>query len=383
MNNLKSVLLLYMKDTPKGQILEVKVEKLLLEENYYDFFNVKDTWIPQVKESVYFLPGCTVPRFKARNKFKVTIKPEYSTSVFIPKLFSNYLKAHRKNTNYEDYKSIPTSFLKIILEEFYGYDHYKTIKIKSLMLNFDTILMTVHDCNALWHNPLTDAVHNRYPSIDDYYSSTVDLDDYVSSLLGNRDIISAIQNHSLININHSNIFCEDLILNIINEQNVTIDEKKYFELKMMLNSDDAESHKLAMELMANSNYNKSFIYLCMLLKEFTGKISNSKQSDHVNFKALLQYLDLDPKSIRSKRTGRRRNRHQLEVNISIEHFTSLMKKLGKFTRINVQKITQFYLNDEFEETEHYCSGPVLKPSVHSQLDSDIVSDSEDVNIPQL
>ena len=119
----------------------------------------------------------------------------------------------------------------------------------------------------------------------------------------------------------------------------------------------------------------------MLIKEFTDKISNSKQSDHVNFKALLQYLDLNPKSIRSTSSRRRSNGRPADINI--EHFTKLMRKLGKFTRSNVQKITQFYLSEDFEETEHYCKGPVLKPSMHSRLDSDVVSDSQDVNISQL
>jgi hypothetical protein len=45
-----------------------------------------------------------------------------------------------------------------------------------------------------------------------------------------------------------------------------------------------------MEIMANSNYKDSLLYLEILFKEFEGQMYNSNTRKHVNFKSLLSYL---------------------------------------------------------------------------------------------
>jgi hypothetical protein len=58
----------------------------------------------------------------------------------------------------------------------------------------------------------------------------------------------------------------------------------------MFKSNDNDNHILAMEIMANSNYIESLLYLEMLFKEHSYAISNCHTKNHVNFKSLIGFL---------------------------------------------------------------------------------------------
>ena len=151
---------------------------------------------------------------------------------------------------------------------------------------------------------------------------------------------------------------------------MVIDEQKYAELRLMANSSDAENIILVMELISNANFEKSFVYLLLLLKEFNSQIkARRKEIGHVNFKALLNFLDLDEKSL---------------VNIDIEMLMTGMKKHKQFTRPNVQRISQFFATNlaAFPETDHFTSGPVLKAEAESLLDDYIIEDEDEIHVPE-
>ncbi len=109
-------------------------------------------------------------------------------------------------------------------------------------------------------------------------------------------------NYRLLGINHKSglkdlpceVYLEDEILQILNKDNFVVDLEKYEELKSFGNTKDKENLVLMMELMANCDFEKSFIYLLFLLKEFSQDIFPLKESSHVNFKSLLTYIGLRP-----------------------------------------------------------------------------------------
>jgi hypothetical protein len=87
------------------------------------------------------------------------------------------------------------------------------------------------------------------------------------------------------------LWSEDALLVHVNGDNaVTIDSDMYEQIADMFRSSDSDNHILAMEIMANSNYKDSLLYLEILFKEFEGQIYNSHTKKHVNFKSLLNYL---------------------------------------------------------------------------------------------
>jgi hypothetical protein len=68
----------------------------------------------------------------------------------------------------------------------------------------------------------------------------------------------------------------------------------------MFESSDSDNHILAMEIMANSHYEKSILYLQMLLSNYYYQISNSHTRNHVNFKSMLSYFNWATRSLGSR-----------------------------------------------------------------------------------
>lgn len=80
---------------------------------------------------------------------------------------------------------------------------------------------------------------------------------------------------------------------IIKHLNTTeITEHMYEELRSMLSSTDGQSVTMAIEIMANCDYDKSVVYLLVLLKDFMPQIGANKGAEQVNFKTMLAYIDL-------------------------------------------------------------------------------------------
>ena len=84
----------------------------------------------------------------------------------------------------------------------------------------------------------------------------------------------------------------ELLPHMNGEKTITIDEKVFDQLSNMFESEDSDNHVLAMEIMANCNYQKSIMYLLILLREHNYNIGKLRSRTHVNFKSLLGYLGM-------------------------------------------------------------------------------------------
>lgn len=331
--------------------------------------HLSQDWTPDPKDRLYFFPGCSVPRFKVKDKYKVTIKPEYATAAFIS---PTELKASDDMFDViNNAITIDGNYLSQWLAYIYGETHHFVVKFKSLFLNCDDRVIMHQDH---WYKVLNycpdDA--NIKSSIRKYRQDQWGEDWGCPSLKDklNRGLsfYNPVPNSKLDRLN-CEIYSQDAILKYLNEDSVIIDAKRYEELRLMANSSDKENIILVMELMANANFKESFVYLLLLLKEFNSKIADRKEVNHVNFRALLNFFNMDPNKIK---------------NIGIETMMSGMKKHKQFTRENVQRISQFFANPKnaFPDTEHFTSGPVLKPEAESMLDDDYVQDDDEVHIPE-
>jgi hypothetical protein len=87
------------------------------------------------------------------------------------------------------------------------------------------------------------------------------------------------------------LYNQDEILRRINIGNV-MGEKEYVSIQRMLKSTDRENLKLGMEAMANCDYEKSCVYLLLLMKDYGDKMYGSPTSSHVNFKSLLKFFSV-------------------------------------------------------------------------------------------
>lgn len=359
--NLKNYLILE-REGPRTQIRRIKmmVRKGITADQIMDTFNLEDEWVPSDNERIFFFPGCSVPRFKVREKFKVTIKPEYATAAFMsPK----QLKSAEGIIDARQYITIQSKVVEKYYELVYGPSHFNTIKLKSLLLNCDDlVLVTVEDYSAFYEHGPKDVQGTT--AFGNVITDRAQMPYYWT--VRNEAIEFYSINTALFDKLKCTLYTQDAILKILNQGKIIIDAVKYQELRLMASSGNKEDLTLVMELMANADYDKSFVYLLILLKEFSSKFFAAPTVHHVNFKGLLEYFELTPKTLN---------------NLNIEHFTKTMKKLGKFTRANVQRVSQFFGehgNGNFN-SEHFLTGPVLKPEVERELD-DFVSDADEIQI---
>lgn len=73
---------------------------------------------------------------------------------------------------------------------------------------------------------------------------------------------------------------------------IVIDAQVKETLASMLGSSDNENWTVAMEIMANCNYEESLLYLVDLLYDYGSRIETMPSKNHVNFKTLATYLGL-------------------------------------------------------------------------------------------
>lgn len=71
-----------------------------------------------------------------------------------------------------------------------------------------------------------------------------------------------------------------------------MDGQMYENIKNLFSSKDTSNHVIAIESMANCDYEKSCVYLLLLIEEFRTIIRDNKASKHVNFSTLTSYFDI-------------------------------------------------------------------------------------------
>jgi hypothetical protein len=93
-------------------------------------------------------------------------------------------------------------------------------------------------------------------------------------------------------LTHGNVYDESALLSLLNSE-LVMDQEIYEGVKNLFESSDKDNHKVAMESMANCNYLQSAVYLLLLMKEHRRHMANSDMKNHVNFKSLLKFFDVN------------------------------------------------------------------------------------------
>jgi len=129
-----------------------------------------------------------------------------------------------------------------------------------------------------------------------------------------------------------------LISHINAEDSITITEKVFQQLSSMFESEDKDNHILAMEIMANSNYIESLMYLEILFVDHGHKINDCSTKRHVNFKSLVDFLN--------------KNLNYLSSGSSQGIIDSLIEK-NVVTLDSIKYILNRYTDDFYHSTEHF------------------------------
>lgn len=221
---------------------------------------------PKAGDKLYFFQGTSVPRFKMKQFCK-----KYNVSIV-----RNPAKSNIKIIGSETVSNI-------ITETQYKYP----VNIKSYIawlegLGEETI--TKENVKNLLHDASmseTGICYVDYSIVKQMYNEIPSSTQVL--------VVHDVEMYNL--LSKSQVYSQDEILNKLNVD-IIMDEELFKSVKEMFKSPDIENVKVAMEIMANCNYERSASYLVHLLMLGAQRISESKVSNHVNFKSLLKYFSL-------------------------------------------------------------------------------------------
>jgi hypothetical protein len=360
LNNLKKYLIVH-KDTKQNplfkkepnapeHLLKLKVVKGFFRSDIDTVMDTRDVFTPigDNKDKLYFMCGCSVPRFKVRKMFTVTIKPENATAIFLNK---NTLTASENIlVHYRNLCPANTFTVSQLLST--GYDKNTALLFNSIMAN-----------NNIDNIYFTEDIWDSYTCYRKTYHPQLSITDCCkdsgytfrrNKTSSQYQLLAPVINGDFNKLDVP-IYSEDALLKHLNVGQLIITEEKYHELRAFGLTRNHDDLVLMMELMSNSDFEKSVVYLLFLLKEFGKTIINLTESNHVNFKSLLSYL-----GITSKTT------EQLDINT----ITAILKKHNKFTKSNVITMTALCTRDYIDYSDNNCmwiKGPVLKKDYLNEL----------------
>ena len=361
----KKYLVLDLLDNPNHEQLYVTPTKIIkprivtgfLRSEVKQAMTVSEGWVPQPSDKLFFFPGCIVPRFKVREKYTVTIKPENATVAFINK--DGLTGSDSTFKHYNDLMPITRPEANRIIEAYM--DSNRKVMLKSILDNptIEQIFLSKEWWSQCMYTSTFLKEKGEQVRTNDLLESVRKYIHESHCTESQYQLLAYVPGASVNSMNCP-IYLQDEILKQLNTGNLIINEKKYRELRAFGETGDKDNIVLMMELMANSDYEKSVAYLIFLLREFGQKICQYSEVDHVNFKSLLNFLDI-PKTKLAQRWA-----------FNVNYITTLLKKHKAFTKNNVMILTSLCANDSIGDNDScpWQSGISLKPTFYNTLDKD-------------
>jgi len=237
-------------------------------------------YVPVKGDMIYLLPGVNIPRVKLKDLalslgIRVVRDPAKANIIFAGR--NSIAKITSSRWTYK----VNSTYALERIKELCNDDFY--------IQNLETAIASTGETDIFGdyndiYNILANGSRNDYTSS---YIYTIDPD------------YSEMYN----TVKGKTIYSETELLNNINgDDSTTIDEEVFQQLKSMFDSSDTDNHVLAMEIMANSKYEDSVLYLLMLISENAYKINNSNTRNHVNFKSMLSYFNWQPRDVNHQNT---------------------------------------------------------------------------------
>jgi hypothetical protein len=251
---------------------------------------------PKVKDKLYFYPDCNVPRYKVRewakkNDISITVIKEKSNAKFAT---NDTIKSYINNGVFVKINKI--DFISWLDINNYDKTSASYITLITVLTNHTYVYLEKYQSNIYAFSKTVDwdgtannikTSHGLIRGYDDKNVSIV-VEDYYQKDTTDDKNLKIIE--SLITDNA--IYNQESIISLINEDAITIDEYMFSRLRDMFLSESKSDHLVALEIVANCNINPSLHYVLLLLREFNVNITNLKESKHINFKSLLEYIGI-------------------------------------------------------------------------------------------
>ena len=261
------------------------------------------SYVPKAKDKLYFYPACNVPRYKVRdwgkkNNISITVMEDKATAKFATDQTLNKFIGYEVYTQIEKDKFI--NWLAINKYDA-SLDSYSRLvaEIKAStgeFVNLQNYSSNIHEFKNTtdWNNKPTKAVREGglIQGYDDKKSSIVKEDYYRAHTITEKNykLITSLLASAI-------IYNQEDIIGIINEDAITIDREMYTRLNDMFNASNQADHLVAMEIISNCNINPSLHHVLLLLRAHGQTITCLKESKHINFKSLLEYIGINRSSM--------------------------------------------------------------------------------------
>jgi len=249
---------------------------------------------PTAGDRIFIYPDSNIPRFKLKkfcdaHKVSIAKAKENANVFFMDDDTANRDKAYFEEDNYP-YLVYKDYFLDYLKRATKVNDKRYTKLITDITNSIESVVY-VEDYYAFREQGL-----NKY-KLDFVRASEVDDDDDKPEVPNceERDRIYFIktdeQKKAFADIDNKDFYHPDALLALLNEGSV-VDKEMYDGIMNLFNSSDRKDHQVAMEAMANCDYEKSAVYLLMVFYHHQNEIYNSDTKTHVNFKSYLNFFKL-------------------------------------------------------------------------------------------
>ena len=287
------------------------------------------------KDKLYFAKGVTVPRIKLKDLFaekKIKSIRDFNEAdkVIISK------KTASKIFNNSWSRVYKTKFIVKLIELLktlgYTFNEYDLDRFTDSLEFYENEYVECNYLSALNSSSLKSEIITRFNEkvYEDIIRHNVESWMYVYTLAddANTDLYNFLVDQPV-------LYNEKGLLKLINgEEAVVINENMYNSISDMFKSLDNDNTTLAIEILANSNYDESIAYILLALRNYGNKISDSRSKNYVNFKSLLAYLDIS------------------YPNISEREAFKILKTTNNFTLENVSVLFKEFAEHHFNFSDY-------------------------------
>ena len=281
---MKNYLFFEIEATASEVIMKVDTTFGTEDNNQSGFTISNDNYVPTKGDKLYFLPGVNIPRVKMKD---LTMEHGIKSVRNIDDathIFAGRSTTHKITSNNWYYRMSTDHFKQM----------FETVKDKMDMhyvQNVETALEFYQEECVYMDYSSSSEIRNEYP-----FFEARKIEGLVASINNSRTFYAVDDTYRdyFPAVTTLTIYDEAQLLKYINGPDaVIIDSVMFEQLSDMFKSSDNDNHILAMEIMANSNYIDSLLYLELLFKEHHNQMFNCHTKKHVNFKSLLGYLGKD------------------------------------------------------------------------------------------
>jgi len=240
-------------------------------------FEASPVYTPTKGDKIWFYPGCDIPRFKvkqfciANDVAVVKYKDKSSVRFMGPDTIKDMLSQY-------DGRAIPKDLFLAWLDSVMC-NAYLALREEVVKSQSEDVYVRNKAMGSFCKKELFGA-KVIYERTDEAPYKRVN---YLENNENYEQLIDMM--------NDSELRSQDDLLSLLNTGTI-MDQQMFDDIHRLFESTDKENTRLAMEAMANCDFQKSAVYLLLLLKEYGSKISNSGNKHHVNFKSLIKYFQI-------------------------------------------------------------------------------------------